>query len=79
MTPSFPLLRDVLTEHGLFAKPAQIFDVDESGIPFDHLRNVVAKKGTKKVRYQSSGKKGQVTIVGCASAAEPWSYSTQSD
>ena len=70
LTQYFTLLRDVLTEHDLFAKPAQIYNVDESGIPFDpRAPNVVAKKGTKKVRYRSSGKKGQVTIVGCASAA----------
>ena len=70
MTQYFTLLRDVLTQHDLFAKPAQIYNVDESGIPFDpRAPNVVAKKGTKKVCYRSSGKEGQVTIVGCASAA----------
>ena len=70
MTQYFTLLKDVLTEHDLFTKPAQIHNVDESGIPFGpRAPNVVAAKGVKKVRYRSSGKKGQVTIVGCASAA----------
>ena len=66
----FTLLSNVLTEHDLHSKPAQIYNVDERGIPFDpRAPNVVAPKGTKKVRYRSSGRKGQVTIVGCASAA----------
>ena len=66
----FTLLNDVLTKHDLHSKPAQIYNVDESGIPFDpRAPNVVATRGTKKVRYRSSGKKGQVTVVGCASAA----------
>jgi hypothetical protein len=66
----FTLLNDVLTEQDLHSKPAQVYNVDESGIPFDpRAPNVVATKGMKKVRYRSSGKKGQVTVVGCASAA----------
>ena len=66
----FTLLNDVLTEHDLHSKPAQVYNVDESCIPFDpRAPNVVATKGMKKVRYRSSGKKGQVTVVGCASAA----------
>ena len=31
--------------------------------------NIVTKRGVKKVRYRSSGKKGQVTIVACGNAA----------
>ena len=64
------LLNDVLDEHELHTKPSQIYNVDESGIPFDpRPPNIVATKGTKKVRYRASGRKGQVTIVGCASAS----------
>ena len=33
------------------------------------IPNVVAVKGTKKVRYRSSGRKGQVAIVACGNAA----------
>ena len=51
-------------------KPSQIYNVDESGVPLDpRPPNVVTVRGTKKVRYRSSGKKGQVTIVGCVSAS----------
>ena len=31
----FTLLNDVLTKHDLHSKPAQIYNVDKSGIPFD--------------------------------------------
>ena len=30
--------------------------------------NVVAKRRQKKVRYQQSGKKEQITVIGCANA-----------
>ena len=44
--------------------------MDESGIPLNlKAPNVVAVKGTKKVRYRSSERKGQVTIVFCGIAA----------
>ena len=66
----FSLLQDTLKEHGLMDKPHQIYNVDESGIPFDHKTpNVITEKNVKKVRYRTSGRKGQVTIVACASAA----------
>ena len=31
--------------------------------------NMVMQKETKKVHYQSSGRKGQITVVACANAA----------
>ena len=66
----FSLLEDTLADHNLLNSPTQIYNVDESGVPFDpNPPNIVAKKGSKKVRYRTSGKKGQVTIVGCANAA----------
>ena len=66
----FSLLNDIMTEFDLHSKPSQIYNVDESVIPFDpRAPNIVTMKGTKKVRYRQSGKKGQVTIVGCASAS----------
>ena len=59
-----------MSEYELHSKPSQIYNVDESGIPFDpRPPNVVTTKGTKKVRYRASGRKGQVTVVGCASAS----------
>ncbi|CAI8043787.1 Tigger transposable element-derived protein 6, partial [Geodia barretti] len=70
MKQYFALLNDVMTEFDLHSKPSQIYNVDESGIPFDpRAPNIVTTRGTKKVRYRQSGRKGQVTIVGCASAS----------
>jgi len=65
----FCLLKEVLDEFKLDTCPAQIYNVDESGIPFDYKTpNIVCKRGTKKVRYRQGGKKGQVTVVACANA-----------
>ena len=68
----FSLLHETLTEHGLLNKPSQIYNVDESGVPLNpRPPKVITTKGraTKKVRYRTSGRKGQITIVGCANAS----------
>ena len=53
----FDLLKNVLDEYDLLASPAQIYNVDESGMPFDFKTpNVVAKTGSKKVRYRQTGR-----------------------
>ena len=63
----FSLLEDTLADHNLLNSPTQCRG---SGVPFDpNPPNIVAKNGSKKVRYRTSGKKRQVTIVGCANAA----------
>ena len=60
----FKLLKDVLDECNLCNNPAQIYNVDESGIPFDFKTpNVMAEIGSKKVRYRQARKKGQVTLL----------------
>jgi len=63
----FNLLQDVFEKNGLINAPHQIYNVDESGIPPKAL-NVVAKKGSKKVRVRLTGRKGQVTVVVCGNA-----------
>ena len=69
MQSYFALLKEALDEHDLTAHPNQIYNMDETGMPFEpRPPKVVAPKGQKKVRYRSSGIKGQVTVVGCASA-----------
>ena len=53
----FGLLHDTLSTNGLLDKPAQIYNVDESGVPFNpRPPKVVSPKGrqTKKVRYRCS-------------------------
>ena len=49
MLQYFQMVRDVLTEHNLLNSPAQIYNVDEMGMPLDHrpLR-VLTKRGQKK-------------------------------
>lgn len=56
MKQYFDLLEETLKEHNLLVNPAQIYNVDESGMPLDpKAPNIVAVRGTKKVRYRSSG------------------------
>lgn len=43
--------------------------MDESGLPIDpKTPKVVALKGQRKVRYRTTGTKGQTTVLGCANA-----------
>ena len=56
LTQYFGLLKDVLDECNLTDCPGQIYNVDESGIPFDFKTpNIVAERGCKKVRYRQAG------------------------
>ena len=46
-----------------------IIIMDETGMPLDPPPSrIVAKKGQKKVRSRTSGRKGQVTVIGCGNA-----------
>ena len=59
----------MLTEHNLLSSPAQIYNVDETGMPLDHRApRVVTKRGQKKVRCRTSGNKSQITVIACVSA-----------
>ena len=65
----YNLLEETLKEHNLMNTPAQIYNMDESGMPLDpRPPNVIAKRGQKKVRYRVSGKKDQITVLGCVNA-----------
>lgn len=66
----FDLLEDTLKQNGLQNLPSQIYNVDETGVPLDpKAPKIVVRKGTKKARYQSPGRKGQITVVACGNAA----------
>ncbi len=66
LTKYFALLRTYLDK---IDNPALIYNMDESGIPLDpRPPNVIAKCGQKKVRYRVSGKKEQITVIGCINA-----------
>jgi len=66
MLQYFQMLGDVLTEHNLLNSPAQIYNVDKTGMPLDHrpLR-VLSKRGQKKVQCRTSGNKSQITVCQC--------------
>ena len=65
----FHELERTLVENNLVDKPCQIFNIDETGMPFDPSPlKVVTWKGHKHPSQVSSGSKGQVTVVGCVSA-----------
>lgn len=51
--------------------PEAIYNMDETGMPLEsHPPKIVDEKGQKKVRYQTSGQKQQITIIGCGSVTE---------
>ena len=65
----FKLLQSTLDDNNLTDKPYSIYNVDESGMPFEHRQpKRIAPTGAKKVYGRSSGNKAQITIVACASA-----------
>ena len=65
----YNLLEETLQKNDLSHSPAQIYNMDETGMPLDpRSPNVVAKRGKKKVRHRVSGKKEQIMVLGCANA-----------
>ena len=65
----FDLLEEVFEQYGFGDHPEAIYNMDETGMPLEpRPPEVVAKKGQKKVRYQISEQKQQITIIGCGSA-----------
>ena len=65
----YDLLETVLTEHELFDKPGQIYNVDETGVSLDPPKQkVCAKRDQKKVRQIGSGNRSNITVVASVSA-----------
>jgi hypothetical protein len=66
----FDLLEETLKDSGLSARPAQIFNCDETGLPLVHQPpKVVAPVGCKHPYTITSSDKSQITVLACASAA----------
>jgi len=66
----YDLLEATLDENHLHSSPGQIYNMDETGVPLDpRPPNVITKRGQKKVRYRQSGKKEQISVIGCGNAA----------
>lgn len=66
----FTLLDQVLVKYDLFNKPANIYNVDESGLQLNNKAGyVMAKKGSKSVAAAVSGEKGEtISIIACCNA-----------
>ncbi|KAJ4429040.1 hypothetical protein ANN_26036 [Periplaneta americana] len=66
----FDLLEKIMTEHRLFDKPANIFNMDESGIQkINKAGKVLTAKGSKNISVLTSAEKGEnVTIIACKNA-----------
>ena len=63
----FDQLKEVLEKHDLMDCPGQLYNIDETGMPFDHRApNVVAKKGQKKYNTRHLVTRA---VIGCVSAA----------
>ena len=60
----YDLLEDTLKQNNLMSLPSCIYNVDET-----ELSKLFAPVGMKKARYQSPGRKGQITAVACGNAA----------
>ncbi len=56
----------ILEENDLKSHPEQIYNMDESGLSLNpRPPKVVALRGQKKVHYQCSRSKSQITVLGC--------------
>ena len=65
----FNLLEKTLKDNNLLNKPAQIYNVDETGMAYEHRPpKVVTLKEQKKVNSRTSGNKAQTTVVACVNA-----------
>lgn len=66
----FDLLETVLKDNDLFAKPSNIFNMDETGLQLNNRPGaVLAKKGSKVVATITSTEKGEtVTVIACCNA-----------
>ena len=65
----YNLLEKTLLDHNVSENSAQIYNMDESGMPLVHRPpNVIARRGQKKVRYRVAGKQEQISVIGCVKA-----------
>ena len=66
----FEMLQETLEKNDLLHKPCQIFNTDETGMPLDPSRPLIAAtKGEHHPRSITTGNKAQVTVLSCCSAA----------
>ena len=64
------MLKEGLTENGIFNKPSSIFNCDECGFPLNlKCLKVVDRTESKNPCHITGGDKSQVTVLACASAS----------
>lgn len=64
------MIEETLEKKDLHDKPAQIFNLNEMGMPLDLAPpQVVAGRGMKNPSAPSSGDKSQITVLACCSAS----------
>ena len=65
----YDLLEYLFDQFDFYSYPETIYNMDETGMPLEpRLPKIVARKGQKKIRYQKSGQKQQITVIGCGNA-----------
>ena len=65
----FEMLTDTLSNNGLMHKPMQLYNCDETGMPFGaYHHKVVAQAGPNPTCITSNSSKSQVTVLACVSA-----------
>ena len=66
----FDMFQATMEEYDLLQKPCHLFNIDETGLPISPKPlKMVCRKGSKNPFCIDSGGKGQITVVGCVSAA----------
>ena len=66
----FDLLECTLKDNNLTDRPAQIFNMDETGMPLDpKAPYIVCSRGQKHPSFMNAGSKVQITVLSCCSAA----------
>ena len=66
----YDLLERTLSDNHLLDKPAQIFNLDETGMPLNPSPPLlVATRGLKNPSAVGSGDKSQITVLACCSAS----------
>ena len=66
----YNLLELTHSENDLLDKPAQVFNIDETGMPLDPSpHSVIARRGQKHPSVVGFGDKTQITVLSCCSAA----------
>ena len=66
----YDMLEHALRSNGIFDKPGNIFNCDESGMPLcPKPPKIIDKVGAKNPNYLTGNTKSQITVLACVSAA----------